>query len=374
MGWIAVVNFISRWILFLAVAYKAYQTKDKGWTLLATAFFITALDVETYILNPLGLRVLPGLEDITSITHVIIETLLILWAVFHLKFRSTKFHHVLMFSVLVVVSYLWIFLLAVGAMNGSFALRYSFPMLSYGGTLLYLAYTLWEFVIGKRPWDRLFPIGVAIVGILNLTYPFTRPIEWFADLAFFTAAIGRLLAALGALSFVFYPARSQKSSPSKGRLSIPPGAYIVPSPQEFKRLYQSGEGVIGVTRLPPDKIPEKFPRGSVVFWPTKAKEGILADNGIRIVAISPTKLGILQDLIAKELKNGLRTVYIDAIEYLKTEVGFQNTLKFILAVKDFVLQNKGAMFIHFSEGAFDESEVKMIKREFKELRRDRASP
>lgn len=30
MEWIAVVNFISRWILFLAVAYKTYQTKNKG--------------------------------------------------------------------------------------------------------------------------------------------------------------------------------------------------------------------------------------------------------------------------------------------------------------------------------------------------------
>jgi len=114
-------------------------------------------------------------------------------------------------------------------------------MLFYGGTLLYLAYTLWEFVIGKRPWDRLFPIGIAIVGILNLTYPFTRPIEGFANLAFFTAAIGRLLAALGALSFVFYPAKSQKGSPTKRRLSVPPGAYIIPSPREFRRLYQSGD-------------------------------------------------------------------------------------------------------------------------------------
>ncbi len=374
MNWIALANLASRWILFLAVAYKAYQIRDKGWAILATAFFIAAFDVETYILNPLGLKVLPGLGDITSIFHVIIETLLVLWAVLHLKFRETKFHHVVAFSALVVVSYLWIFLIAIGIFGDSFVLEYSFPMFFYGGTLLYLSCVLWKYVLGKRLLDGLFPAGIAIVGVLNITYPFTRHITWFANIAFFTAAIGRIIAAIGAILFVFYPIKPPEPHPAEESKTIPSGAYIVSSPEEFRKLTGKEGGIIGITRIPPDDVHKKFPRGSVIFWPTKATEGILKDNDHRVVAVSPTKLGILQDLIAKELESGARIVYVDALEYLKMEAGFLNALKFLLFVKDVVIQKGGAIFLYFNEKAFDEREVKIIRREFQDFKQGQASP
>ncbi|ASJ03364.1 hypothetical protein A3L09_08890 [Thermococcus profundus] len=362
---IALLNFLSRWILFAAVAYKTYRTQDKGWALISAAAFINALDVEAYILTPLGITIPKPVYTVSSKIPNFYVSILALWGSFHLKYKKTSFRHVLCLSAILVISYVWIFLLAVDAFHGNFALNSSFPSLLLGGSIVYLSVVLWNYVIPRRLWDRLFPIGLFIVGVLNLTYPVTRNIEWYSHVAFFTAALGRLLAALGAFTFVFYPI-SEPSGPQ--RIELKSGAYFAKDVKEVTRTIPDffQNDLVAVTRTSPHEARRRFTPASMVFWVTKAREGQV-EEAPTVVAISPTKLGILQDLVVREVEQGFRVVYIDAFEYLSVEVGFQNAMKFLLSVRDFVLSHGGLLILIASPEAFKEQEFKIIQREFRDI-------
>lgn len=365
-GLIPTLNFLSRWVLFLAIAYKTYQTRDKGWALLAAAMFINALDVENYILRPMGVHVIPQAYDVASKIPNFYISVLLLWGTFHLKYGKTDLRQVLYISIVLVASYVWIFLLAVDAFHGNFALKSSFPSLLVGGSLVYFSVVLWNYVIPSRFWDRLFPIGLAVVGLLNLTYPVGRPVQWYSTMAFFLAAVGRLLAAIGALTFIFYPI----TAPTKPQtVELKSGAYWASSIKEVSKLSSNilHSDLVAVTRLSPGEVERMFTPASMVFWVTKAQEGSIRDNP-KVVAIPPTKLGILQDLIIKEVEKGYRVVYVDALEYLSVEVGFQTAMKFLLAVRDFVLSKGGVLVLVANPEAFKEPELHIISREFTDLK------
>lgn len=364
---IPVLNFLSRLVLFGAVAWKTYKTRDKGWALLAGAFFINVFDVESYILTPLGIEIPQPAYDIASKIPNFYIALLVLWGAIHLKYEKTNFNHVVYFAILLVASYVWLFLLAMDFFGDNFMAKALFPSWLFGGSLMYLSYVLWHYVVSNRLLDRLFPAGLFIVGVLNLTYPFGRPIEWYSNVAFFLAALGRLLAAIGAFVFVFYPL-PEPMGDLKSVRSVP-GAYIARDRKEVQRVLPNlfKNDLIAVTRQSIDEIRRDFTPASVVFWITKVQEGKVSDAPT-VIAVPPTRLGILQDLIIKEIERGYRTVYIDAFEYLVMETGFQAAFKFLLTVKDFVVSKNGTVVVIVAPEALKEQEWRNMLREFTPLK------
>lgn len=369
---VPILNFVSRWILFGAVAWKAYQTGDKGWALLAAAFFIGALDIETYLLTPLGIKIPQPAYDVASKVPNFYISLLAIWGALNLRYEKTNFNHVVYLAVLLVASYIWLFLLAMDFFGSSFALKSSVPSLFLGSSMIYLGYVLWKHVISNRIWDKLFPIGLFIVGGLNLTYPIGRSVEWYSTLAFFLAAVGRLMAALGSFTFVFYPLSEPLKAPKPPKL-VPEACFaqacFAQDRKEIQKLIPEffKKDLIAATRLSPGEILDKFTPASIVFWITKAKEGQVADSP-KVIAISPTKIGILQDLVVREVERGYKAIYIDAFEYLAIEVGFPTAFKFILLIRDFVLSRGGTLVLVANPETFKEQEWKLILREFTPLK------
>jgi len=364
-GLVAYLNILSRWALFLAITYKAWKTEEKGWILLSTAFFINALDIESYILNPLGIHVLPDAYVIASKIPNFAITILLLWGTLHLKHKETEPYHVVALSIVSVIAYLWLFLLATDAFGGNFALQSSIPSLFYGGSLIYFGVVLWRHVISKNVLDRLFPLGLILLGALNLTYPLTREIEWFVPIGFTLGAAFRLTAAGGALKFAFYEILPQRTWTEEEEKR---GAFIViPSNLEGKlKEMMTKPGTVLITRASPSKLRNTLPPDSVAFWTTRVREGKLEDNPT-IYAVSPTKLGILTDLVAKAIERGYKRVYLDAFEYLAVENGFENAFKFLLSIKDRVLSAKGIMLVVVDPEALSPREVKLLEKEFKKM-------
>jgi len=362
---IAYMNLASRWALFFAISYKAWKTREKGWMLLSTAFFINALDIESFILNPLGIKVIPDAYIIAGKVPNFAIAILLLWGALHLKYEETQFKHVLALSVVVIVSYLWLFLLATDAFGNNFTIQSSVPSLIYGGSLIYFGSILWRHVISRNKTELLFPAGLILLGALNITYPLTRHITWFAPVGFMLGAIFRLSAALGALKFAFYEIIPPRKPIESG---MPAGAFMVSSANQEKKLpdLSSKPGVILITRMPPSKILEKANPDSIAFWITRVSEGKINERP-PIYAVPPTKMGILTDLLAKAIEKGYVTAYIDTFEYLMVENGFENALKFILALKDRVIAAGGTIVLVVDYDALSTKELKLLEKEFKRM-------
>ncbi|WP_367883785.1 DUF835 domain-containing protein [Thermococcus peptonophilus] len=199
-----------------------------------------------------------------------------------------------------------------------------------------------------------------------------RFVDWFAPIGFLLGALFRFMAAVGAVKYVFYPVRAVSvctvSEPTKG-------AFRFGSKQEVAQALEdvwSKPGTVIITRENIMEAMNKIHPESLVFWVTRAKEGVISETP-QIYAVSPTNMDILTDLVANALRKGYRTVYIDSVEYLIIENGFERTMKFLLHVKDITLNANGSIILVISEETLDEKQKGMIEREFEPFRRDRAS-
>ncbi len=365
MNIIPLLNLLSRWILFIAVAYKASKTHEKSWVLLGTAFFIDGLNVESYIWAPLGVHVVKGAYDVASKISNFAIAILLIWGALHLKYKKSDFRHVVVMAVFAVTAYLWLFLLAVNAFGGDhFTLKSSFPSLALGGSLVYLGIILRDYAISKHHVEELFPWGLMLLGVLELTYPFTRQVEWYSTMAFFAAAIFRLVAALGALKFVFYPI----GGPGSTRvIAIKSGAYLFPD-REYARErlgnLMTEPTLVMVTREDPSVLKARLHPDALVFWVTRAREGLINERPT-VYAVSPTNIGILVDLIAKAVNRGYRVLCVDAFEYLTVENGFDVAFKFLTTVKDLLMAHGGSVVLMVDPRSMDPRQEKLLEREFK---------
>ncbi|WP_099210371.1 DUF835 domain-containing protein [Thermococcus henrietii] len=359
------LNFISRWVLFVAVAYKAHETRDKGWVLISTAFFIDAIGIEDYILAPLGVHINPQAYVIAAKIPNFFFGILIIWGAFHLKYGKTDFRHTVYISILAVASYIWLFLLATDVFKSPTE-RSILPSLVLGGSLVYLGWVLDKYVISRGTPEALFPWGLILLGTLNLTYPVTRFINWFAPIGFFLGGIFRLMAAVGAVKFVFYPVTPVKT---EGKHPPQKGVFLFRSRGEaFRKLGKlwSMPGTVVITREDLRTLKSSLNSETLVFWVTRAKEGKLEEKP-QIYAISPTKIEILTDLIARALAQGYKTIYVEAFEYLMLENGFENAVKFLLNLKDRVVSDGGTLVLVINPEALEERQKRIIEREFEEL-------
>ncbi|KUH32802.1 hypothetical protein APY94_08435 [Thermococcus celericrescens] len=356
------LNFISRWVLFVAVFYKAYRTREKGWAILTTAFFIDALDVESYILEPLGIILHPDAYAIASKIPNFIIAFLLMWGAVHLKYGESRLKHVVYISLFSVISYIWLLLLATDVFNNP-TTRAILPSLAFGGGLIYVGNVLRKYVVSHHWVEMMFPWGLILLGALNLTYPVTRFIEWFAPIGFFMGAVFRLMTATGATKFVFYPL-TPVMPPTD--VKIPPGAYLFPTREEVVHRFGNvwdKPGVILITREDVGMLKENIHPNTLVFWITRAKEGKLEESPT-IYAMGPTKIDILTDLITRAIGQGYGLIYIDALEYLMLENGFENAVKFLLNVKDRVVSAGGTIILVANLRTLEPRQRRILEREF----------
>jgi len=361
---ISLLNLVSRWILFMAVAYKAAKTHEKSWALLSMAFFIDGLNIESYILNPLGIHIVKGAYDVASKIPNFAIALLLSWGALHLKYKKSEFRHVVLFGVLAVASYVWLFLLAANAFGeDNFAIKSSFPSLALGLSLIYLGFVLRDYVVPRHHIEELFPWGLMLLGALNLTYPVGRSVQWYSTMAFFAAALFRLAAALGALKFIFYPI----GEPESARIvDITPGAYMFPSREGIRKRLGSlmvDPALVMVTREDPEVLKAQLHPDALVFWVTRAREGLINEKPA-IYAVSPTNIGILLDLVAKAVNKGYRILCVDAFEYMAVENGFDSAFKFLTTLKDLLMARGGSVILTINPDSLDPRQEKLLEREF----------
>ncbi len=365
MSFIPYLNFFSRWVLFFAVSYKAATTKEKSWVLLSFATFVDALNIESYILIPLGLTIKPEAYDVASKIPNFFIAALLGWGALKLKKRVTTFKDTLYIGLFLVTAYVWIFLLATQFFDKfphSFFLKSLYPSLALGGSMIFLGYVLRDYVISKRSLEELLPWGLIVIGALNLTFPITRPIPWFAHFGFLIAAVSRLMAAVGAVVFVFYPIKAPSKTP---KLVLESKALIFTKEETLRRHFPNlfkEANVILITRKDPEWIKQNMNQHNIAFWITRSSEGEI--NGTSIYAISPTKLEILIDLVTKELIQGYNIVYMDAFEYIAVENSFESALKFLLSLRDRILSKRAALVVVLNLKALNEREKAILLREF----------
>jgi len=261
------------------------------------------------------------------------------------------------------VAYIWLFLISTTKLASMFTLRTLFPMLVYGIGHLYIAYVLYQYIIKREPLQILFPLGMAALGLLNLTYPYTATLEWFLPYGFAMGMVFRVIMSIGALRFMVYPLHSpEEMVPSK----IESKPYVFGSYESVKSAYPDifkENNTILITRRDPRVLRGEVDADEIVFWITRAREGWI-ETEPRIYAISPAKIDILVDLISKELQKGYNLVYMDTFEYLMVENGFEASAKFLLSLNDRVLKNDASLIVVMSLDALTQKQRAIIVREF----------
>ncbi|WP_237698529.1 DUF835 domain-containing protein [Pyrococcus sp. NA2] len=333
--------------------YKAVKTKECGWMFLSVGFLLSALDIEEYILKPLGINPENSYYFFSLLPNFYYAILFVLAALL-IKNHGIKPRGAILLGSIFVLSHLWTFGMVLNMFRGSFTLMALLPSTIYGISLIYLAYVLFKYTTNRKGIEIMFPFGVAGVGILNLTYPITRNSS-VAPAMFFIAAIFRFLAAIGAIKATTFIPKAPAGRKQEPKLK--PGAYWTNDEKKALEAISNINPII-ITRNPNPGIP------GIVYWITKVTEGEISEN---VYAISPTSIDILTDLIVKAFKMGYKVVYIDCLEYLIVENGIKPVLKFLYNVKDIALSNNGSAIIVLNPKALEERKFRIIEKEFEKF-------
>ncbi|WP_010477729.1 DUF835 domain-containing protein [Thermococcus zilligii] len=234
----------------------------------------------------------------------------------------------------------------------------AFPVPFMGASLMLLGYTLIKEEVGLKTVSTLFPVGAFLLGAINLTYPLTIR----TPLAGYLYGLGALFRAMMFVGMMRYAFLTVKP-PEMPITELPTGAFYSDRGKALdvllRRMQASGNGVL-ITRKFLEGFKPRFP----VFWMTKVTSGKIEEN---IVAISPTDIGILLDLVKRHLEKGHSLVVVDCFEYLMMENGFENAFKFLLSLKDTVMKYKGTLVAVIEPAAYSERQMTMLTRELERL-------
>jgi len=234
----------------------------------------------------------------------------------------------------------------------------AFPLPFLGLSLMITGYTLIRREIEIKSIATLFPVGAFLLGVINLTYPVTINTE-LAPYLYGAGAAFRAMMFIGMAKYALFhitPARTQI-------VNIPHGAFYVDRPKYFQailqRMQSAGNGIL-ITRTPPKDETPTFP----VFWVTRVAPSPPPEN---VTVVRPTDMGILVDLVKKHLEKGHSIVVLDCFEYLSMENGFENAFKFLLSLKDHVLNVGGTLIVVTDPSTYSEKQWKLILRELERL-------
>jgi hypothetical protein len=361
---IYLLNVSSRLLLFIVVAYKAYRERSDEWIYMTLAFLLAAFTPERFLLEPLGFHLRPDVAFSLDMVNTLAQGVIAMLAALYVKKMTPEPEERAVPIFIGVLAYFIVVLTSVSELNLGFTTKTVAPLAVYSGGYIYLGYTILRYAIPRDLASELFSIGMISLGALNATYPYTATLTWFRPIGFFFGTIFRFVIALGAIGVVFWPVRRIVTT-SK----IRSGAFMVLSPSREVLIEEAGElpNPILVTREDLKYIESALSESAMVFWITRVTEGELKKKPA-VYAISPTKLGILLDMITRALESGYRAVYVDSVEYMILENGFKTTLKFLLDLKDRVISMGGRMVMRVEPENLTENQLRILKREFEELR------
>ncbi|WP_240922767.1 DUF835 domain-containing protein [Thermococcus sp. Bubb.Bath] len=98
---------------------------------------------------------------------------------------------------------------------------------------------------------------------------------------------------------------------------------------------------------------------ALVLWLSKVDE----DN-----TIHPRRLEYLNHVIVQFMhEKGEKLVFLDGVEYLIIENGFDSVFKFLTSLKDYSLMNNTMVIVEVDEKVLGEKEEALLKREFKDM-------
>jgi hypothetical protein len=360
-----VLNFLSRWVLFTVTAYKAHRERSVGWAYMALAFFLAALDPERFLLEPLGFHLNNDVSYVLDMVNTFFQGIIALLAAVYIKEPEPRLRCRILPILIGILTYLWITVTNALELHLSFFVRTMVPMAVYSFSFLYLAYIILRYSLPGNIASRVFSYAMGALALLNLTYPYTVNLQWFREYGFLLGTIFRIVMAAGAVGVVLWPVERVKTPKTVGNGS---GAFLISDKGGRTLIEEIGKAsnFILITRGDIRRIKSLVNGSGMVFWITRAVEGEI-DQSPRIYAVSPTRLGILLDLITKAIESGYMNVFVDSVEYLILENGFKTTLKFLLDLKDRVLSHNGKIVISIDPEALEKGQLNILKREFEEL-------
>ncbi len=352
------LNLLMRFFTWGFATYRWWRKNEEFMLFLALGLWIDFLAAfsQRPILEALGLK--PDLIALAPLMSMlaVVEAILMLAAALtvgkHLKERRGQL--VILLSSIIGMSYT----LAATILSRPPTVLFAFSIPFMGAALMLVGYSLIKEEIGLRSTATLLPLGALLLGAINLTYPATVSTS-LAGYLYGLGALFRAMMFIGMARYAFLPIKP----PEMPLTELPTGAFYTDSGRVLDVLIQkmqsSGNGIL-ITRRSLKDFKPKFP----VFWVTKVASGMMEEN---IMAVSPTDIGILIDLVKRYLEKGHSLVVIDCLEYLAMENGFENAFKFLLSLKDTTVKYNGTLVAVVEPSAYPTKHMAMLTRELEKL-------
>lgn len=125
----------------------------------------------------------------------------------------------------------------------------------------------------------------------------------------------------------------------------------------FLSMYDAGIPALAVVRTPPQRFRMLLGRDVETVWLT-------TNRSLEGVCLNPsniTRLSMVLTEFFKRAPDGV--VYFEGIEYLLSNVGFQDLLNLIQLLSDKIALNEGTIYLILDLGVLDDKEARYIQRE-----------
>lgn len=347
--------------LFILTLYLTLLRHDSRYSYLALAFlfelFVPFLDPPYFQLVILPYVSLPSQYVIVYLNIlflfaallVSVQSVFIYRTAFELKYPDAVF---LGLSSVVLFYLCEMLLIALGVVL-SIPVKYPYilALIAKSIGLLFFGFAM----LSGRAYRKFYPLSTSFgIGffvlslILKTTY--SNNLSVMGNL-YLLETVGKILLAIGLFGVQFLSVKRTTTS-----LSIS-GAFLTKNKRTFEDLLKGSEGIVLITRNPTTI------KNGKVFWLTESREG----EREGIFAVAPTNLGILLDILTNDLKSGYGGIFMDAVEYAIVENGPTTVLKFLIDLKDRVIQQGRLMVIYVNPKAVDERSMRILEREFSPL-------
>ncbi|NJF24662.1 DUF835 domain-containing protein [Thermococcus sp. Bubb.Bath] len=354
-----ILNLIVRLLVWGLATYRWWKRREDFMFLLSLAIWVDVLAAlsKRAVLADIGLKPkTTALAPLMSILAIIEGVLLITASLLVLDRIKELWSQ---FALLTSTTLGSLYVLMATLLSESSKVISAVPVPFLGISLMFTGYILLRKDIDSKKVAALFPIGIFLLGGINITYPLTVDTP-LARCLYGMGALFRGMMLIGMLNYAFM----RVTLPEMPIMEFPTGAFYTTNGKIFERLLwkmqSSGNGVF-ITRKSVQEFKPKFP----VFWSTMVASGMLDEN---VVAVSPTDIGILIDRIRRYLEKGHSLVVLDGFEYLVLENGFESALKFLLSLKDSVISGGGTLVVLLEPRALSKKQLRIIQREFEEFK------
>ncbi|RLF85882.1 hypothetical protein DRN34_04040 [Thermococci archaeon] len=211
--------------------------------------------------------------------------------------------------------------------------------------------------MGKKKRNSLH-LGILTIafGIFVLLYPVRLS---FPHLSFVWILIGTALS-VGMAFFMINLVTSREflffeEEPVELKVVLEPGARLI-TPKEYEQIKKNLRDYPVLAFVRSLDVPEKW---KAYYLSTEEREDRL----------SPTNLPYMAQMISEYFREAKEKgvegiVIIDCLEYLSMYNGFESTVKFLAALKDFALINSGVLLIVIEEGAWNKRQFAILRRIF----------